>query len=70
MTVDENLYPALVTVCGLLLGAGAVLLAAPRLAPPAVDSFARSLPAPWLLPVVLLGVGGAFAALLLLRGLQ
>lgn len=64
-TVSENLYPLLAGVCGVLLGAGAVLLVEPGLVPAVGTS-----PLPeWVLPVVLLGVGGSLLMLLAIRGL-
>ena len=69
MSVVENLYPALVGVCGALLGVGAVLLVAPAIAPAPVAELMRSLPEMWVFPVVLLGIGGSFLMLLAFRSL-
>lgn len=67
MNTLENIYPALTVVCAVLLLSGVVLLVAPWAAPSPVATLMRSFPASWMLPGVLLWVGGALLLLLAFR---
>lgn len=70
MDRSRDLYPTLVGVCVALLLAGGALLAVPRLAPAPLAPTVRPLAEPWLLGVVVLGVGGSLGSLLVLRSLH
>jgi hypothetical protein len=67
MDIVENIYPALTVICAVLLLSGVVLLVAPWSAPAPVAVLRGSFPAGWMLPGVLLWVGGALLLLLAFR---
>jgi len=67
MNLLENIYPALTVASVVLFVVGTVLLVVPEAAPSRVVTLMESLPDTWVLPVVLLWIGGGVLLLVLFR---